>query len=187
MPVMLQRPTPKSKPWQNAKFLRERLTWWANGDLDSLMKHCQQIQIQLEKKHKEQAVNHQKAFCRLMLQGRVRKALKYINDSEQLASGVHDISKEVMKELKLKHPKPGEIDPSVLPDITSDLPDPVVFEGIDANSVQNAARDIDGAGGPTQVSAQIWKQMICSKFHLQQELYKLAQALNLGSKPPYMP
>ena len=81
-----------------------------------------------------------------------------------------------MKELKLKHPKPGEIDPSVLPDITSDLPDPVVFEGIDANSVQNAARDIDGAGGPTQVSAQIWKHMICSKFHLK-EAEKLAQTV----------
>ena len=105
MPAMLQRPTPKSKPRQNSKFLKERLVWWANGDLDSLMKHCRQIQKQLEKKHKEEAVNNHKAFCRLMLQGRVRKALKYINDSEKLAGGVHNLSvKEVLvKEVLFYH------------------------------------------------------------------------------------
>ena len=176
MPAMLQRPTPKSKPRQNSKFLKERLVWWANGDLDSLMKHCRQIQKQLEKKHKEEAVNNHKAFCRLMLQGRVRKALKYINDSEKLAGGVHNLSKEVIEELKLKNPEPGSKDSSVLPNITSELPDPVIFEGIDASCIQNAAKDIDGAGGPSQVSAQIWKHMICSRFHLN-EAEKLAQTI----------
>ena len=64
----------------------------------------------------------------------------------------------------------------MLPDITSDLPYPVLFEGIDAISIQNAARDIDGAGGPSQVSAQIWKHMICSRFH-HKEAEKLAQTI----------
>ena len=176
MPTMLQRPTSKSKPRQNSKFLKERLIWWSNGDLDSLIKHCRQIQTQLEKKNNVQVVNNQKAFCRLMLQGRVRKALKHINHSERLAGGVHNLSKEVIDQLKIKHPLPGSKDPSVLPDITSDLPDPVLFEGIDAISIQNAARDIDGAGGPSQVSAQIWKHMICSRFHLK-ESEKLAQTI----------
>ena len=176
MPTMLQRPTPKSKPRQNSKFLKERLTWWSNGDLDSLMKHCRQIQEQLKKKHSEQAINNHKAFCRLMLQGKVRKALKYINDSEKLAGGVHNLSKEVIEQLKLKHPASGPKDPSALLNITSELPDPVLFEGIDAICIQNAARDIDGAGGPSQVSAQIWKHIICSRFHLK-ESEKLAQTV----------
>ena len=111
-----------------------------------------------------------------MLQGRVRKAHKYINDSESLAGGVHNLTKEVIEQLRLKHPHPGSQDPSVLPDITSELPDPVLFEGIDALSIQNAAKDIDGAGGPSQVSAQIWKHMICSRFHLK-ESEKLAQTI----------
>ena len=89
---------------------------------------------------------------------------------------MHNLSKEVIEQLKLKHPFPGSKDPSVLPDITSDLPDPVLFEGIDAISIQNAARDIDGAGGPSQVSAQIWKHMICSRFH-HKEAEKLAQTI----------
>merc|ERR1712159_192675 len=111
---MLQRPTPRSKPHQNSKFLKERLKWWAEGDLDSLMRHCRQIQRQLDKNRKERSENHHKAFCRLMLQGRVRKALKYINDSEKLAGGVHNLSQEVISELKLKHPDPGSLDPTAL-------------------------------------------------------------------------
>ena len=176
MPAMLQRPTPRSKPQQNSKYLKERLQWWANGDLDPLMQHCRQIQKQLEKKSKEDAVNNTKAFCRLMLQGRVRKALKYINDSEPQAGGVHKLSKEVIEELKKKHPKPGAVDSSALLKITSELPDPATFEGIDGCCIQNAAKDIDGAGGPTQVSAQIWKHLLCSKFHLK-EADKLAQTV----------
>ena len=86
------------------------------------------------------------------------------------------MSKEVIEELKLKHPEPGSKDPSVLPNITSELPDPVIFEGKDASCIQNAAKDIDGAGGPSQVSAQIWKHMICSRFHLN-EADKLAQTV----------
>ena len=89
---------------------------------------------------------------------------------------MHNLTKEVVEQLRLKHPLPGSQDPSVLPDITSELPDPVLFEGIDALSIQNAAKDIDGAGGPSQVSAQIWKHMICSKFHLK-ESEKLAQTI----------
>ena len=67
-----------------------------------------------------QTVNNQKAFCRLiMLQGRIRKALKYIIDSESLAGGVHNLTKEILEQLRLyKHPPPGSEDPSVLPDIT---------------------------------------------------------------------
>ena len=89
---------------------------------------------------------------------------------------MHNLTKEVIEQLRLKHPHPGSQDPSVLPDITSELPDSVLFEGIDALSIQNAAKDIDGAGGPSQVSAQIWKHMICSRFHLK-ESEKLAQTI----------
>ena len=34
-------------PISNIKFLKEKLKWWANSDLNSLMKHCQQIWAQL--------------------------------------------------------------------------------------------------------------------------------------------
>ena len=57
--------------------------------------------------------------------------------------------------------------------ITSELPDPVICEGVDASCIQNAANDIDGAGSPSQVGAQIWKHMICLRVHLN-EADKLA-------------
>ncbi len=100
-----------------------------------LMKHCRQIQKQLVKKEKQQITNNHKAFCRLMLHGRVRKALKYINANEKHADGVHKISEEVVHALKLKHPAPGPKDSSVLLDITSEIPDPVLFEGIDGSRI----------------------------------------------------
>lgn len=59
-------------------------------------------------------------------------------------------------------------------DSTSELPDLVLFESNDASSIEEAAKDFDGAGGPSQVSAQIWKHMICSRFH-HKEADKLAQ------------
>lgn len=165
LPIMLQRPAPKSKPQHNSKYLRERLKLWADGDLDTILKQCCQIQKQLKVRHKEQSVNYTKAFCRLMLQGRVRKALKYVNNDEQLAGGVHQLSEEVITELKKKHPEPGTENPLAFLDIKSEPTDPVIFENLDATMIQKAAKDLDGAGGPTRVNAQIWKLMICSKLH----------------------
>ena len=66
-----------------------------------------------------------------MLQGRVRKALKYVNDEENLAGGVHKLSDEVVEELKKKHPSACPEEPSVMLDITSENPDSVLFEGLD--------------------------------------------------------
>ena len=79
----------------------------------------------------KQTVNNQKAFCRL--QGGIKKALKYINDSESLAGGVHNLTKEILEQLRLyKHPHPGSEDPSVLPDITPNNLIMCRFLGIDA-------------------------------------------------------
>ena len=176
MPLMLQRPTPRSKPKQNTKYLRERLKLWTEGEIDLIMKQCRQIQAHLNKKQGDTAVNHKKAFCRLMLQGRVQKALKYINEEDQLSSGVHNLTQAVIDELKKKHPEASPEYPEVMLDVKSELPDHVIYESIDADLIQKVAKDLDGAGGPTKISAYIFKHMICSKFH-STESDKLAQTV----------
>ena len=98
-----------------------------------------------------------------------------INNSGKPAGAVHNLCNEVIKELKLKHPEPGSKNPSVLLNITSDLPDLVIFQGADASCIQNTAEDFDGVDGPSQVNAQIWKHII-SRFHLN-EAEKLAQTV----------
>ena len=176
MPLMLQRPTPKSKPKQNTKYLRERLKLWADGEIDAIMKQCRQIQAHLDKKQKVRVMNHKKDFCRLMLQGRVQKALKYINDEEKLSSGVHNLTQAVIDELKKKHPEASPEHPEVMLEVKSELPDQVIYESIDADLIQKVAKDLDGAGGPTKISAHIFKHMICSRFH-STESDKLAQTV----------
>ena len=44
------------------------------------------------------------------------------------------------------------------------------------SKIQQAAKDLDGAGGPTKVSAQIWKHILCSRFH-SSESDKLADTI----------
>ena len=39
----------------------------------------------------------------------------------------------------------------------------IIYEGIDLEMVQKAARNTFGSGGPSKVDADIWKQMLCSK------------------------
>ena len=41
----------------------------------------------------------------------------------------------------------------------------VIFEAIDAEMVMKSAKNISGAGGPTQIDADVWKYLICSKFY----------------------
>ena len=176
MPLMLQRPTPRSKPKQNTKYLRERLKLWAEGEIDLIMKQCRQIQVHLEKKQRDKVTNHKKAFCRLMLQGRVQKALKYVNDEDKLSSGVHNLNQAVIDELRKKHPGASPEHPEAMLEIKSELPDHVIYESIDADLIQKVAKDLDGAGGPTKISAHIFKHMVCSRFH-SSESDKLAQTV----------
>ena len=81
-----------------------------------------------------------------MFQWRVRKALKYINDSEKLASGVRKPSKEwKIIELELKYPGPGTEDPPL-------LPDSVLFESNDASWIPKAVMGLSGAAGPHKIN-----------------------------------
>ena len=78
IPVLLQKPSPKSKAKENAKYLQKRLLWWSQGDLKSLMAENRVIQQKLQKRTKHMQESKQKSFCRLMLLGKVSKAMNFI-------------------------------------------------------------------------------------------------------------
>jgi hypothetical protein len=99
VPLMLQRPSSRSKAKENAKYLASRLLRWSNGQIDELLEECRTIQARLQKSMKNQAESNKKAFCRLMLQGNISKALKYI-DSNSSITGVHSVDKSVLDTLK---------------------------------------------------------------------------------------
>jgi len=56
-----------------------------------------------------------KAFCRLMLQGQVKKALRLVNNANDI-DGKHDITTDIKKKLREKHPKPTELKQSAITD-----------------------------------------------------------------------
>ena len=149
---MLQKPSRKSKAKDHAKYLTTRLTKWTSGDLDALMAECREIQSRLTKKGNLKQESKRKAFVRLMLVGKVKQALSFINSDDDV-TGVHTPTDEIKNILKVKHPNSEPASPDVLLPVTSPPPQLVVFENIDAELVQKCSMSLRGSGGPTLIDA----------------------------------
>ena len=99
MPLMLQRPSPTSKPRVNKKYLTDRLVKWAGGNLDALISEGREIQLRLTRKapmKKEETKTE--SFVRLMSVGKIPQAMNYVN-VEKSVSGVHKFSAEILNDL----------------------------------------------------------------------------------------
>ena len=166
MPLMLQRPSAKSKARDNAKYLQKRLLLWKEGDLDKIMSECREIQKRIKVKVEKEEVQRRKAFCRLMMAGKVAKALNFIDHDEEATVGVLPINSEVVEKLKAKHPPGASLnEEAVLPESNNYSPEAVIFEAIDKELITKCSKQISGAGGPTLIDADSWKHIICSKFY----------------------
>ena len=99
-----------------------------------------------------------------MLQGKVSKALKFINNDSD-TKGVHQITDDIEKMLKEKHPQAKPAANDTLLEDTYETPEPVIFEEITAELVQKVAKQIDGSGGPTKVDSDFFQHIVCSKFY----------------------
>ena len=64
-----------------------------------------------------------------------------------------------------KHPKAKEVSNDILLPPNATEPQPVIFEEIDGVAVYNAAKRMQGPGGPTLVDADGWKHILCSKSY----------------------
>ena len=91
IPIMLQKPSLKSKAKKNAEYLGKRLLLWKDGDLDSIMSEAREIQSRLKAFNKVQEEAKSKGFCRLMFQGKVRQAMKLV-DNDNDVKGVHRLT-----------------------------------------------------------------------------------------------
>ena len=90
VPLMLQKPSPKSKAKENLKYLQKRLKFWKQGDIKSLLAENREIQSKLKTTQKKKQESREKAFVRHMLLGKVSKAMNFINN-EDSTRGVHPI------------------------------------------------------------------------------------------------
>jgi len=77
------------------------MEWWKHGKLQELISECEAIQTRLKK-----SVNTKKqleSLLRLMLQGQVKRALRFVDNANEI-DGKHDITTNIAKYLKEKHP-----------------------------------------------------------------------------------
>ena len=160
-PLLLQKPSARSKAKDHTRCLKKRITLWKEGKVNELLSEGSEIQKRLGSSKKKKEAN-ERGFIRLMLEGKVGQALKLVDASNEV-SGVHDLSEDILTQLKDKHPVGIEPDPQVLDSREVPRVEEVVFDAIDAETVQKAARKISGSGGPTKVDADTWKHMICAK------------------------
>ena len=164
IPIMLQKPSPKSKAKQHVKYLMKRLQLWKSGDLNTLMNEVNVIQKRLKTAVVNKRESNEKAFCRLMLLGKVGQALKFI-DHDNCIKGVHKVTRKVHAVLAEKHPV-GTVAPAeVKLSVTAPTPEQVIFETISADSVLKVAKNTNGSGGPTQIDADGWRHILCCKSY----------------------
>ena len=102
-----------------------------------------------------------KIFARLILQGKINAALRYLNENGNV--GVLNLSPEVLLELKEKHPPPSKIQPYSLLFGPIDLVPNSVFDSIDETMIYKVAMVTNGAGGPSNFDAEQHHRILCSK------------------------
>ena len=166
MPLMLQKPSARSKPREHSKYLGERLRKWNDGEIINLLKECKEIQKRMSKKFKQQKKQKEakdRLFMRNMMHGKIGQAAKFVNNEDEV-TGVHNLTSEIKEILLQKHPEAGEMHPdTILLSINDENPEPVIFEEIDALLVQKIAKKLKGSGGPTQIDADMWKDFTGAK------------------------
>ena len=165
IPIMLQKPSAKSKPREHSKYLSSRLDRWKNGELKSLMAEVTEIQKRLQNKPKpKKEETRKKAFTRLMMLGKFGQAAKFVNNEDDV-KGVHTLSSEIKDILQSKHPAGRDADQEVIYELTSEAPQPVIYEEITSDVVYKVAKNISGSGGPTLIDSDTWKHFLCSKVY----------------------
>ncbi len=108
-------------------------------------------------------------FSKLMMEGKVKSALRFISDISK--GGVLSLDQtvpdngplKVRDVLRSKHPSAKPIQENSLLYGPIDSIDPVIFDAIDGSLIHTAALRISGAAGPSGLDANGWKRL-CSSF-----------------------
>ena len=162
VPLMLQKPSAKSKPSDNARYLSKRLTLWKEGKLDDIMSEAAEIQNRMPASKPRAEEDKLRGFTRLMMTGKVKQALKLV-DTENVIAGVHAINDDIRAILQSKHPEPTQAEERALSSDDAPSIEEVIFESIDGKAIQASAMKTFGSGGATKADADIWKHILCSK------------------------
>ena len=140
--LLLQKPSAKSKARDHTKALEQRLVLWKEGKLDDIWKECQIIQKKLHAKPTRSATDVSKTFSKLMFEGKVGAALKFLE--EHADNTVLPPTEEVIAKLQTLHPASEKISPHTLIQGPTQPPNKAYFLSIDEQEVLKAANRTSG-------------------------------------------
>ena len=158
-PLLLQKPSKTSKSKDHCICLSQRLLLWQKGDLSSLSREGRAIQKRLTSSKKRDS-DPTKIFTRLMLQGKVSAALKWVNSNKH---GLLEPTSEVIHQLLQKHPNAADIEDGSVFEGPHQIPHEVTFHSIDSHAIFNAAKNTHGSSGPSGIDAEGWQRFLCSR------------------------
>ena len=160
--LILQKPSAKSKSKEHSSAIDRRLLLWRQGDVSLLMKEVRFIQKKFKSSRKARSVEDvSKTFAKLVMQGKITAAIKMLD--KESSSGLCNLSPEVIKELKQKHPTAAEVQEGSLLYGPMDYVPPNTFDLIDEQTIYNAAIKTKGSAGPSGMDAELYRRILCSK------------------------
>ena len=174
-PLMLQKPHAKSKTHDHISCLQRRLGLWEKGDIINLLREGRSLQksltnTQLPRKGTADDAATARRFSKLMMEGRVRAALKHLSDNSHTGLLSLDeiidntLGKTVRDVLEDKHPDPQPAHPeALLRGANNEDFHPAIFENITGEVIRAAALHTQGAAGPSGLDALSWRRL-CTAF-----------------------
>jgi hypothetical protein len=145
--LMMQKPSAKSKTRDHVKLLSQRFDLWREGKLLDLLREGKIIQSKLASAKRRSSEDVTRIFSKLMFQGKVSAALKFLDESSQ--NGVLPSSPEVIDSLKKKHPPAEPIQPqSLIQGPLRSNVDSIHFAAIDEQMILKAVIQTKGSSGP---------------------------------------
>ena len=128
---------------------------WESGNLDRLLCESGTVQGKLKAISKPQSEEHlSKTFTKLMFEGKVKAAMKLLDEQDAGSAGVLTLSQSTINELKRKHPEANQADPSFLIDGQMPFVDPAMFHNITESTILKSALRTKGSVGPSGLDGE---------------------------------
>ena len=173
--LVLQKPHKKSKAKEHVSCLQRRLDLWEKGDINDLLKEGKALQkskarLQPPSSPKEGLSSTLRTFSKMMMEGRVRAALRLLADNPgggplNLTTCVDEKTGKTVKDvLEEKHPDSQPAHPDTFFDTTEPTDfHPAIFQNITSESIRSAALHTQGAAGPSGLDVHSWRRL-CTAF-----------------------